>query len=429
MKDSRRRWLERGKTLLIVLLTLSAMLLIYFSPLVQSSGVQALFDGGLNDRTAQSLPPRALPAAAIPVQMAVGTTVGLYGVQYDQETVDALFDQAGPLLGEALANAGQPAALSEEEWQELLSGQCVYFSYLRPLPLSLLCRWLTGKAAPSALTASARRIILAAQGDGTLSLYYQAGDEGSYHRCSTTLDADLHLSPITEGVSPNSAAFAFEDESLSGILTDYTLVTNEETSGQIYHSATPISLTDQGQLSQLLSALSFSDQNQASLSDVSIFVDGDDTLRVYGDGQVRFHSSGEARYPAGEGLSGAAAAVWPLAEASLGALCGEARLYLLSALADEEENRYTITFGYCLNGSPVYLYDQGWAAQFQVQEGSVTDFTLYLRSYSATGRQALLLPAERAAAALTALTDQPRELVIRYRDNGSSDTEPGWVGQ
>lgn len=63
---------------------------------------------------------------------------------------------------------------------------------------------------------------------------------------------------------------------------------------------------------------------------------------------------------------------------------------------------------------------------FEVTEGVVTDFTIRLRSYSAAPQQALLLPAEKAAAALTALTQDSRELSVQYRDNGDGQAVPYW---
>ena len=140
-----------------------------------------------------------------------------------------------------------------------------------------------------------------------------------------------------------------------------------------------------------------------------------------------YHSSGEGRSTAQPGLSGAVEAAWVLANAAAAPLAGQARLYLLSAQADaDQKDHYTGIFGYCLNGSAVHLYDDGWAAVVEVTEGVVTDFTIRLRSYSAAPQQALLLPAEKAAAALTALTQDSRELSVQYRDNGDGQAVPYW---
>lgn len=430
--DPRRRWIEWGKNLLILLLSLSALALAYQSPLVQGSGLQELFRAPLADSASPLTVPSVLSVSSSPVQMAVGVgdSMELYGVQYNQETVDALFNTAGPLLGDALSEAGEPRSITERQWQALLSGQCIYFDFASPVPLTVLCAWLSGDGGSDVLADSARRIILAPGQDGAILLCYREDEDGGFFQCATTLNAELLLSPITESVTPNGAFFAFEDSSLPDVVDPYTLFADEGARAWIYTSATPLILSDSAQTARLMSALSFSDQNQAAASEGMLYVDGDDTLRLSGSGRVSYSASSPGKYPAGEGLNGAIKAAWALAEAALGAVDGDARLYLISAQSSGESgDAYTITFGYTLNGSLVYLYDQGWAAQFQVQGGCIHRFTLYLRTYSSTGQQALLLPADKACAALTVLSDQPLELAVLYQDNGGSQILPSWVGR
>lgn len=439
--DFRRRWIERGKSLLILLLTLSAVFLVYQSPLIQGSGLGDLLASGRPDSAGKAPSSSPLAVAAIPMRMAVGSELGLYGVQYDQEVTDALFETAAPLLGEALSAAQDPVSMSQTQWRALLNGPCVYFDFTCPVPLSALCSWLKDGAENPRLTASARHILLALESDGSLSLCFQAGDGSGFFRCATTLDAVLHLTPILESVSPNSAFFAFDTDTLPAVVAPYTMFTNEEIAALVYSSSTPALLSDAAQAAKLLSALSFSDQNRAAASDGVLYVDSYDTLRLSSSGRVYYDSSSGGKYPAGSSLPDAVESAWLLAEAALDGLCGDARLYLMSAHPGDEVGSYTITFGYALNGSTVYLYDQGWAAQFQVQNGFIHKFTLYPRTYTSTGQKALLLPAEKAAVALEALAassasarstnqaSQQLELVILYRDNGGSQVSPSWNGR
>lgn len=426
MKDNKRRWLERGKSLLILLLSVSALYLMWQSPLIRNSGLMELFSDGRSGGDSGSTSV-SLANAPIPARMAVGSEQGLYGVQYDQAAADALFDQAGPLLGEALSGAGEAAALSQSQWQARLTGRCVYFDFASQVPLTALCSWLTGETEHTNPDASARWVLLAAEEDGTISLCYGV-EEGRFYRCATSLNADLHLAPIIESVTPNNAFFAFEDETMSEIVAPYTLFAGTEIQAVTYSSATPTILSDDAQAQTLLNALSFSSQNRAAVPEGVLYVDGDDTLRLSGSGRVVYDGSGQGKYTAGEGLNGAVDAAWALANAALGPLCGDARLHLLSA-QEGEEGCYTVAFGYVLNGCSVYLYDQGWAAWFSIENGVIREFTLYLRTYTSVAQQTLLLPADKAAAALTALSDEPRELVIQYSDGGGSTVLPGWVGR
>lgn len=425
----RRRGIEIVKDILIVLLTLSAGALIYLSPLVQGSGLLESLPRRGGESAGGAVSPQSLSAAAIPLRMTAGTELGLYGAQYDQAAVDALFDAAAPLLGEALAAAGEPSPLPEKStqlpsWQGLLAGPHLSFGYAAPVPLAALGAWLKlGEGC--ALEGSARHILLAPLSDGTLALCWQDAD-GAFLQCSTGLEASLHLDPILEDLTSNSACFAFSEAGLPAAVDPYTLITSQDPRLPVYQSGNPVPLSDAGQVSRLLSALAFGDLNRASGSGgCVIYVDGDDTLRLYPDGTVRCHAN-QGRYRAGPDLARAVCAAWDLAGAALGPLCGEGRLYLLSA--GEEGGGYAVRFGYSLNGSAVDLPNQDWCAQFIVQDGWITDFTLCLRAYTASGDQALLLPARSAAAILDTLTSETRELVIRYQDNGETAV-PGWVGQ
>ena len=423
MTGKTRLW-EGFKTLLIVLLSLSALFLLSRSPLVQDSGLTSLLGEARPSGSDSTSAFTGLPAAAIPARIAVGSDKGLYGVQYDQAAADALFDVTAPLLGEALSLARDPAPLTERQWQSRLSGECVYFDYGCSVPLATLRTWLGGTEADAAPAGSARFLLLAREKNGTLSLCYGSEESDVFYSCATVLEAELHLTPILSGISPNGAFFAFEDRSLPDVVAPYTLFTGGEQVSAVYTAITPSLLSDSSQTALLLSALSFSDQNRANVSEGVLYVDGEDTLRLSGDGHIAYASSGSGKYPAEEGLSGAVEAAWPLAERTLGALCGEARLSLLSAL-EGEDGSYTVTFGYMLDGCAVRLYDQGWAARFRVEQGSIREFSLWLRAYADSGQTQLLLPAEKAAAALTALTDTPKELVIQYEDVTGA-AQPGW---
>lgn len=423
MRGKTRLW-EGFKTLLIVLLSLSALFLLSRSPLVQDSGLTSLLTDSRPNGSAADSAFTGLPAAAIPSRIAVGSDKGLYGIQYDQVAADALFDVTAPLLGEALSLAGTPVSITERQWQSRLSGPCVYFDYTCSVPLAALHTWLGSSEAGTAPAGSARFLLLAREQNGTLSLCYGSEENDTFYSCATSLDAELHLTPILDSISPNGAFFAFEDKSLPDIVAPYTLFTGGEQVSAVYTAATPSLLSDSSQTALLLSALSFSDQNRANVSEGILYVDGEDTLRLSGDGHISYASSGSGKYPAEAGLSGAVEAAWPLAERTLGALCGGARLYLISAL-EGEDGAYTVTFGYMLDGCAVRLYDQGWAARFRVEQGSIREFSLWLRTYTDSGQTQPLLPAEKAAAALTALTDTPKELVIQYEDL-TGTAEPGW---
>ena len=419
----KRRIVEWGKNVLIALLTLSALILLTMTPLVQDSGLTALFStgqtaGGASDVSAQ-------PGMVMPARLAVYLDGERYGLQYDDEAMAERFAAFGPLLGEALSGAGEPAPLTESGWRDSLCRPGAYFDFAGEVPLSALARWLGGEACP--LEGSVRRAALCAGEGDEVALCWQDAGSGGFYTCSTTLSRALHLDPALETAAPNGASFAFENDELSGLLDPSTLITEEERTGAQYAVTTPLS-TAAG-MEALLSALSFNSQNHAPGSSGEVYLDGADRLVVQDGSTVTYRAAQGEKYPV-ESRDGAATAdqaadgARALAERALSSLCGDARLYLLSA--EEYGGGWRVRFGYRLGGCAVYLDDEGWAAEFMVQGGYITGFTLRVRSYAADGETVLLLPIDRAAVLLPDLTEEKRELVIRYRDGGGQTVSPSW---
>lgn len=419
----KRRLVEWGKDLLILLLTLSALYLLSESPLARDSGLPELLSPS---EPAEPVSNITLSAASRPARMAVYYNGGRYAVQYDQDAVDQLFSRFGPLLGEGLASAGEPCVISEAQWQACLAGPSVYFDFSGHITLSVLASWLQQEEC--ALAGSARRILLAAgEGDSVLLCYE---DGGCFYACGTGLTQELHLLPAVEGFEGNGALFAFEDDALRDLLAPYTLVAAMELSGAVYAAATPLSAASD--VSWLLSALSYGGQSHTTVSGGEAYLDGGDRLLVGNDGTVTYRAAQEGKYPVPAAGSTATAAevieaVRDMAERTIGAQCGAAQIYLVSA--EETEEGWLVRFGYRLNGSAVWLYDEGWAAEFRVREGCVDEFFLRFRSYTATADEQLLLPIDKAAAMLPSLTDERLELTVQYRDMGGADVVPAWVAE
>lgn len=422
MRD-KRRLLEWGKNILIVLLTLSAALLLSMTPLIQDSGLAELFRPGSPDGGGSSGGVQAGPV--LPARLAVYREGERYGLQYDDGQVEELFTAFGPLLGEALAGAGEPAPITEEQWRDSLKHNGVYFDFSGGVPLAALARWLGG--GEGVLPGSARRMVLVAGEDDQVALCWRDAGDGGFYACPTPLSLSLHLEPALESVTPNGAYFAFEDGDLDQLLAPYTLIAGGEGEGARYAVSTPLS-TAAG-LESLLDALAFNSQNHAPGSNGEVYPDGADRLVVRDGETVTYRAAQGGKYPVDSrnGTTSAAQAAdgaRALAERAMGSLCGEARLYLISVL--EYGGGWRVRFGYRLDGSAVYLYDEGWAAEFLVRGGYITNFTLRLRCYTADGSGALLLPIDRAAALLPDLTREKRELVIQYRDGGGNTAAPGW---
>lgn len=423
---SKRRVLEAVKTLLILLLSASAVYLLTMTPLVQDSGLLNLFHP--ESQISQSGSSVTLTAAARPSRMAVSDGKNRYGLQHDQSAADELFVRMGPLLGEALVSSGEPESIPEAQWQEYLQGKGIYFDFVGNIPLSALSSWLHTKQECD-LTASARRILLVDGQDDSVLLCYQDSEDGAFYTCRTALLWSLHLEPELSGITDNGARFAFEDSDWADLLHPYTLIT-EDPVLQIYQASVP--LTSAGNRSKLLEALEYTGRNHASVSGGELYLDGNDRLHVMASGLVSYEAAQSGKYPAATRgdtvtLAEAIEAARTLAESTIGAQCGDAEIYLLSA--EKTQSGFRIRFGYRLDGSTLWLYDEGWAAEFYISDGFINQFTLHFRSYAATGDEAMLLPIERAAVILPEMNREKQELILQYRDQGETMVEPGWVAK
>lgn len=423
---NKRRVIEGLKSALILLLAVSAIYLLTMTPLVQDSGLVDLFSGALRDKNSGA--EVETYAAAPPSRMAIVGLSGRYGVQYRQEEVDQLFFRFGSLLGDAMVSAGEPQEITENHWRQCLSRMSVYFDFDSNIPLSALGSWLQSEG-QCGLPGSARRILLTEGEEDRVVLCYQSGEDGLFYFCDTGLSRSLHLEPMVENIEGNSAGFAYENEKLAPLLQPYTLLT-EDSNEQIYAGRTPLT-EELG--ADILERLDFKDDNHVAVSGGQAYLDGSARLEVSDEGMMTFSDGHERKYPvnsAGDEPTTAELieAARTLADITIGRECGEAELYLVSIQPLEEEI-YRIRFGYRINGSAVWLYEEGWAAQFVIQDGVVSEFTLHFRSYAATDEINLLLPVDRAAVILPGLVDERSELVIRYRDRGSYLVTPGWVAR
>lgn len=422
----KRRGLEWFKSLMILVLSASAIYLLGMTPLVQDSGILDLFSSGTSVKEGTNAV--TLAAAAKPSRMAVSDGSNRYGVQYDQSEVDELFVQMGPLLGEGLVSASELEEIPESRWRRYLQGKGIYFDFTGEIPLSALSSWLQPEGT-CPLTATARRILLVAGAGDTVLLCYQDSENELFYSCRTTLLWSLHMEPAIAGTTDNDARFAFEDTDWADLLQPYTLIT-EDSAQQIYTVSVP--LTTGTNRSDLLEALDYAGRNHASVSGGELYLDGNDRLHVMANGRVSYDAAQKGKYEvatAGSTVTVAEAieAARKLAESTIGAQCGEAELYLISAVAVEDG--YHIRFGYRLDGSTVWLYDGGWAAEFYVTNGYVTSFTLYFRSYAGTGNETMLLPMDQAAVMLPGLDRIDCELILQYRDRGEATVEPVWVAK
>ena len=439
-RKKRRRLLELVKDVLIVLLALSA---VYLTMRTQIGGL-AGWNGSWLNRLFNGKTVSLLPTVSEeteenmqlrPVRMSVQLgSGGRYGVQYDQTAVDALFDATASLLGDALGSAQKPVQVTEGAWREALSDAWgIYFDFRGTVPLTVLSASLSGAVNQALPEADVRRLLLAEE-EGTVRLYYSNESTGLYYACDTAEALRGHVQTAAAVYSPNGTVFAYETSYSE--LAPYVMVAATQVSPKVYHAANPVAQMSESDREEMMEALGFHPQSNNSYrsGDRLIVNEWPDRLSILDDGHVRYETSvsNEPKYPVGtpgEPVDAAAVAqaTWPLAEQTIGQSCGAARLYLIGVV-QMSEDEWMADYGYCLNGAGVELGADGYAARFIIQNGQITEFELFFRSYTDTGEQSIVLPEAQAAAAMSAQRVQGSELLLAYEDSGTSELlQAEWI--
>ena len=429
-KGKLHRVTEGLKTLLILLLTCSALWLAartqLFGPFRGLWQEEEIQSGTVQTESG------ARADAARPLRITV-TAEGLAenirrGIQYDAAETDALFQSLAGLLAETLSSVGAPEEISRSQWEQALGtapGVCLDFQ--GELPLSVLSGWLTGTE--NALPGCARRVHLGLW-QGAVALCYKETDSGRYYRCLSEVANVNSLAETLDAARDNGAVFAFEDGAYAGLNPD-TLVTSGTPEPGIYTAANPMS-GGRTALEELMEELGI------SVDASSFYSSGDEQVARTGEYSLRLSDRGRAEFQAGEtgslfpvSLSRSGATLFEsvetcrrLAAVTVGAHCGEARLYLM--YAREGAEGLEICFGYSLNGA-VVRQEEGCAARFLIREGRVVQFQMNFRFYAAAGTGTPVLPLRQAAAAMEALDLAGEELLLIYNDTGAETVTAGWA--
>ncbi len=438
----RNRGMERLKNLLILFLSLSALYLTLLAlvPNRSSASPKALLEELISlfhPQQTQSVTPSVtqdqLSVAIRPVRMSVYDGSQRFALQYDTANVDKLYDSLGILLGEALASARPPTAITESQWQDALQSPGVWFDFLGCLPLETLCAWTGGGFYNELLTHSARQMAVALDRDG-VKLYYHNEGDGLYYACKTSVAYEGHMDSLIAQYGSNGVSFVFELGESSGYrpLDPYVLIASGTLSPQIYRSSNPLAGLDSARVEEVQNSLSFQTSSYPIPDGIRIR-EGQETLDIRSNGTVTYTTADgtDSRYPVGGGDGYTATELvditYRMAAATVGRYCGSARLYLMDI--QQTDGAWEVRYGYCLNGCAVNLSDQDHAARFTVQGGQITDFTLCFRRYEDSGQTGTVLPERQAAAALEALDTQERELALCYWDNGGDTTQAGWAAR
>lgn len=413
MTGRKRRWLEPVKSALIVLLSASALLLMYLSGLLDFLAPER----GNGAFILPDEPSLSLKAAVFPAEAAITGQSGLcYGLKYDSAALRELFDSVSPYLGEAVGSAEAPKRISEKRWLKLLGGAGLYLDYDCDLPLNLLAAWL-GVEAPMCPTF--HTLILSEGETGNVLLSFL--DEKDKGWSCETAGAWKSLAGQLDAYRPNGASFA---QSWAALKLCAPAMLVLESLPELY----AVSVSD----GQKAAAEALAEKTGIHLNSVSRYSEPDGTvvypgengvLRLHIDGSLSFSVSDTFRLAEGNDLPAITELSRTLLEELHAAFAGDEELRCDGCHIGSDGSG-EVTFSYVCEGLPVLLRT-GSAARLRWTEGRLTELVFLPRCCRISDRRVELLPEKQAAAAAGSRSPGAEAGLALY-DSGEALLDPFW---
>ena len=412
----KKRWIERIKSLLILLLTVSAAFLAW-----RTSLFQRLMPERLSPEPVEPTPGvSSYQAAAEPVSAAVTGVSGLVcGVCYDDDGIKEVLREFRAVLAETLGSASDPVPVEDSAWREALLGPGLFLDYGMPVSLNVLACWM-GTTATFAPEQHADRLLFSLRDQEQVDLYYLDG-HGNAFFCETLALGSTLYSGINSFL-PNGADFAMQNETLRSC-DPYALILRD------LPGLTAVTATDEGGDDAAQTA---ADLFGIKLNAAGSFQEQEDTVYLGEEGRLRLEADGCLRYLAAEGKNLGEAQ----AEADQIELCRSLLARLAAACGGEgelqysgtqiEESSVTYRFDYRISGIPVKLSSgsAGWAV---FRGGRLEELGFRPRTYLYTEIGVDRIPPLQAAAASGSLRAGSAPELIISDPGGEVMLEPVWT--
>jgi len=419
-----KRAIELIKTIIIVMLTISGMFLAWRTglfndvliafPMLRDVAGMMRPTGGVTDYG--GFTPEE---AARPLSIVITNEEGeRFGIRYDTDMRNTVFERASGIVGEALGSAAMPVEITKEQWRDALSRANVYFEYILPVRLSILDGWF-GLRKPETVDDIVIRRIFVSFDENRNRLYYQDYYTGKYFSADTASTATK--AQELETLSSNGAVFAFETNVVGSDNAPYMILMP----GSHHPDVRRTLVHSQEEMFEVaLSAFGHSHEVYPPFlsGDTLVCVGSQFSIWVHPDGRVIYRwtsdlpNEDDARVLSdGEMIEHARIIV----ANSISLTSGDAYVQFEAFIYDE--GMYMIFFGYYVAGGRVHLHDDRHAARVSFSSGVIVESELNFRNFTLTGEEVRLLPEKQVLAA------SGGEFMLSYSDTGSEVLHPSWV--
>ena len=423
--SSSNRVVEWVKTALIVVLSTSALLLGWRTGLLNDFLRDIPFFGSVagfvQEATGTETVSVSAKEAARPLTIVITDADGeRFGVRYDTDMRNTIYDRMSVILREALGSISDIEEISEDEWRTALGGAGVYFEYASPVRLSVMDAWLRAGMPDIKEDVSMRRVFVAFSEDRN-RIYFSDHDSGLFFGAETASSAGI--TQTLGAYAPNGARFAFETNPEIASKAPYLLV--------LFENLHPvISSVAAGRAELLLDMAidAFGHRGEQNITDYDaagalVCTGTEFTIRVEQDGTVIYRRT-DGLPSVGRGPILNESKMIEQARAvvadTIGTTSGDADVFFES-FENDLSNYSVVTFGYYIAGGYVSLPEDGYAARVVFIEGMITEAELNFRSFIITDELVWLLPEIQALAAAGG------DFMLCWSDAGPELLQPFWV--
>ncbi len=406
MSARTKKWIERIKSALIVLLMLSMTVLFLLTWSTDTAslpdgvrrvvgGVSRFFGGGDEPAPVVEGSRAELYGDAVSMTVAAINSDGATRAVFSPDgALDEFHSSLRPLLADCLASAEAPVEISMDACVAATRRNGVFAAYSGTLNCSLLAR-MYGVECHSAGDSSADRVFLGVS-DNRVELY--AISDGHCWLFGTAVDG-ARLETLCSVELGAGARWSYDlgfDNSALAVYTSGAL--------RIPTATASAATVGDGTFASMLEAFSMNpatNYRYTSAGGTQYVVEGSQLLAISVDGHIRYAFQGENGVAPHTNSVRSEDATVEYCRSLLGAVAagatGDAKLSLRS-VEYGSNGRMTISFGYTLGALPVYVDGARDSAVFTLENGTLVSAHITLRRYAYDGSDALMMPPSSAAA-------------------------------
>lgn len=426
LRSSAKTWREAIRTLLLLILAAGVVIqsgLLWSHALTRDS----IPWSGLHARFNASEPMEAgidNNASAMPIRFAARSENGLYGTQYNIESLRTAYEETAGVWAQALSNAEQPMPANTRDYRNALKHNLLLMEYDGRIPLYVIAGWLDCTVQEEWKNYELGAIALCETGDNTYELYLRDNSAKLVYARTTvnnnTFDAAAEL------FEPNHCVLAAEEKN-KAVSPDLLYFQESQTFDVLEFHA----YSGKSNIDILLEAFGLhaaaAEDSLYTTSGAQTYVSGRNRVQIEPDGGMQYDGT-SIRLPilsyGDNRLLQCIQTGAELTNAALEAISCSDSAALIDAYTDTGSGRYIAVYGVQSNGIPIDNSETGYFARYEFEGNTMVHADLALRVSQAVGEQVAVMPERQAAASLTENVDAL--LSLRYVDSARG-TNSSWV--